>query len=501
MNKPLIFLPGASGSMGFETFKLLWDQRDRYDIVLLQRPSKKNRRLFKPFIRKAGATPVDGGRVLKGKGLKIIWGDAASRENIIEACQGIDWCLNCMALISPEADRRPEEAEKINTIAIRHIVEAIEAQDPEHIRLVYVGSIAEYGDRLPPIHTGRVGDPILPSKFDMYARSKIHGEIAVMESKIRHWVSLRQTFIMIPDLFSLMDPIMFHQPVNSYMENITARDSARAMVACLDIPGDSDFWRQCFNLSGGPECRTVFLSFLDRIYDMIGINYMRAMNRNWFALKNFHMQFFEDADRLNAYTHHWEGGESMEDYFKAVYKAFPWYLKFVSWLKRDLPLIRWIIDKGTFLQLRSLSRKKPDGTMHWIYSGQEEKINAFFGSLEKWKEIPGWSRDMPVMDLNIPFRRLDHGYEEGAQQLSQADLEAAATFRGGILLSEPWDGDIFTPLQWKCCRDHTFTMKPNTVLKAGHWCPDCVGPPWAYEEIVEKAPFFRQVFEPGARSQ
>ena len=46
-NKELVLLTGASGSMGFETFKLLWEKRDRYDIVLLLRPSEKNATEFR----------------------------------------------------------------------------------------------------------------------------------------------------------------------------------------------------------------------------------------------------------------------------------------------------------------------------------------------------------------------------------------------------------------------------------------------------------------------
>ncbi|MCP4313132.1 MAG: hypothetical protein GY790_17880 [Bacteroidetes bacterium] len=73
-----------------------------------------------------------------------------------------------------------------------------------------------------------------------------------MQSRIRYRVSLRQTFIMIPGLFSLMDPIMFHQPVNSFMENITSRDSGRLMVNTLEVDDDSGFWGGYYNISGGP---------------------------------------------------------------------------------------------------------------------------------------------------------------------------------------------------------------------------------------------------------
>ena len=321
--KQRVLLTGASGSMGFEAFQLLWEKRERYDIVLLLRPSRKNKRLFRYYEKQSGIVPIRGAGTVEGKGLRIVWGDALNREDVVEACRGIDWCLHTMALISPEADRDPEMADRVNARATHSLVEAIEAQDPEHIRMVYIGSVAMYGDRLPPVHVGRTGDPLLPSIYDHYAISKIKGELAVMQSRIRQRVSLRQTFIMIPELFSLMDPIMFHQPINSFMENITARDAGRLLVNCLDMGDDSDFWGRYYNISGGPGCRTTFLEFLERIYSMLGIDYRRVMERNWFALKNFHMQFFEDAQVLNGYLHHWEGGQSLEDFYREVWKNSP----------------------------------------------------------------------------------------------------------------------------------------------------------------------------------
>ena len=98
------------------------------------------------------------------------------------------------------------------------------------------GRVAEYGDRLPPVHVGRTGDPLIPSLFDHYAITKVRGELAVMQSRIKHRVSLRQTFIMIPDLFSLMDPIMFHQPINSFMENYHRQGFGQAAGK---LPGDT----------------------------------------------------------------------------------------------------------------------------------------------------------------------------------------------------------------------------------------------------------------------
>ena len=152
---------------------------------------------------------------------------------------------------------------------------------------------------------------------------------------------------MIPDILSLQDPIMFHQPVNSYMECINARDAGRLMVSCLDQPGDSPFWGGYYNISGGPGCRTINYELLNRIYTMIGLRMERVMDRNWFALKNFHMMFYEDAERLNGYLNHWEGGLSMEDFYMLVKENLPWYLKMTGWLCRHMKAFGWLIEGVT----------------------------------------------------------------------------------------------------------------------------------------------------------
>ena len=495
VSKQVVLLTGASGSMGFEAFKLLWEKRDLYDIVLLLRPFRSNKKRFRRYEKQSGIVPIKGAGTVEGDGFKIVWGDALNRNDVVEACKGIDWCLHPMALISPEADRNPEMAEKVNDRGTRFIVEAIEAQDPDHIKLVYIGSVAEYGDRLPPVHVGRVGDPILPSIYDHYAITKIKGELAVMESGIRHRVSLRQTFIMIPGLFSLMDPIMFHQPINSFMENITAKDSGRLLVNCLEVSDDSDFWGKYYNISGGPGCRTTYLEFLDRIYRMLGIDYRKVMDRNWFALKNFHMQFFEDAHLLDLYLHHWEGGQSMEDFYQEVWRKLPWYLKVTAWYNKYIPPYRWLVQWATYGQLKKLAGKQ-DGTLYWIGNNDTGRIYAFYGSMEAYRKIPGWDQKMPLLDHAQVHKRLDHGYDDTKENLTLEDLRKAAGFRGGKLNAVEWDGNMHTHLSWECCQGHSFKMTPHAVLKGGHWCTGCISPPWNYEALSARNPFAAQVLKP-----
>lgn len=494
MKREKIFLAGASGSMGFEAFKNLWEKRDTYDIVLLQRPSKKNKKLFKKYERKCGIKSITGNGIVEGKGLKIVWGDATNYDDVLEACNGIDWCLCTMAFISPAADHNPNMAKAVNTTAIQYIVKAIESQSNgvKHINLIYIGTVAETGDRLQSIHMGRVGDPLKPSIFDFYAVTKINGERAVLESNIKHWVSLRQTFIMTTD--NMLDPIMFHQPIDSFMENNTVRDAGRGLINCLDIPDNSDFWRRVYNMAGGPVCRCKYYDLLNKSMEINGLGSIEAITeRNWFALRNFHMQYFEDSHILNEYIHNW--GDSMEDYYEMLVKSSPWYLKLIAKLCKKFPKIQKKVQEATYKRMKELASTK-NGTLHWYENKNNMRISAFYKDYETYESIPDWGVDMPQMKPEPESLRLDHGYDESKKKIELDDLQRAAEFRGGKCLSIEWDGDIYTTLKWKCAFNHEFEAKPYTVIKAGHWCPKCLPPPWNYDKIAKKNPFFAQIWYP-----
>ncbi len=327
MKKEKVCLFGASGTMGYEAFKELWEKRNKYGIVVLLRPSEKNKNLFRKYEEEAGIKPISGKGVTERGGFKIVWGDAANYADIEEAIRGVDWVLDAMAFISPQADYYPESARACNTEGIKNIVRAIEAQPngAEHIRLVYTGTVAETGDRLQSIHWGRVGDPLKPSIFDFYAVTKIAGERAVLDSNIKHWASLRMTYIMPMDyaeFSSLTDPIMFHQPIDSFMENITSRDAGYGLVRCLDIPDDSDFWRRAYNMGGGPKMRCVCYELMNKSFQVNGLSGIESCSeRKWFALRNFHMQYYEDSHILNDYLHYRR--DSLDVYWEDLAKTMP----------------------------------------------------------------------------------------------------------------------------------------------------------------------------------
>jgi nucleoside-diphosphate-sugar epimerase len=479
--KSRVLLTGASGSMGNEAFKELLRRRSKYDIVLILRPSKENKKKFKKYFSKNICLHSQN-NVVEENGLKIIWGDLTSYDDVLMAAEGVDYVLHPAAFIAPGADHNPYLAEKINVGGTINIINAIKAQKngAERIKLVYISSVAIYGDRLAPIYWIRTGDPLKPSVYDFYATTKIRAEREVIESGIKKWVSIRQAYIAIQDAMGLMDPIMFHQPIDQHIEMVTAEDAGYGLVQCLETP--DDFWGRVYNMGGGPSCRFIFFQYMERMMKNLGLgDYRKIMDREWFCTRNFHCAWFADSDILNDYLGHWR--QTLEDHYQQVKEAAPWYVR----LARIVPSK---IIKSMFTKKMTTGK---DGTMNWIMTNNQGRISAFWGSREKWEQIPAWNDHMP--DINSESYILEHGYNEtkDSDELTIEDMQRAAEFRGGECLS-PLFIDMKSKLNWRCAFGHEFEASPILVLQAGHWCPECLAPPWNYDEIAKRNPFFAQVY-------
>jgi nucleoside-diphosphate-sugar epimerase len=488
MDKPTVALFGSTGTMGIKALEELWKRRDEFYIKILARPSKKNKKLLRTYEKNAENL------------LEIVWGDATSHEDVKATIQGADWVLNCMALISPTADYCQEEAYSVNTEGIRNIVKAIESepQGPERIRFVHTSSVATMGDRMGPVRWGRIGDPVYPSIYDYYTVTKIKGERAVLESTIQHWAILRMTFIM-PTNFakfsSLMDPILFHMPLETCMENTTDRDAGYGMVNCLDIPKDSDFWNRVYNFGGGEKMQCTGYEYMDLALRINGISSVESVtDRKCFALRNFHMQLYRDSHVLEEYLHFQR--DSLDDWKNEVIKTMPGVLRLFRNLALKVRILQKLVDHITRKMMTKLAQDHRNGTQHWYNQNIEKRIVAFYGSKDAFEGIPEWKTDPKPWETISDEEKilLNHGYDESKPVLDIKDLQQVATYRGGQLLSQSWDGDMFSTLQWKCCLQHEFTARPNTILKAGHWCPTCVQPPWRNNEIAKKNPYFAQVW-------
>ncbi len=465
--KKRVLLTGASGSMGGGAFREILRRRDKIDIVLLLRPSQQNRKAFSQY---------DG-----QDGMTIVWGDLCNPDDVEKAVTGVDHVLHPAALIAPEADYKPKQCRTINFGGTTNIVAAIKKQpdNGDHIRLVYISSVAAYGDRLPPIHWISVGDPLRPSVGDYYATTKIASERAIIDSGIKHWAIMRQTFIAIPNALSLMDPIMFHQPVNTHIELVTGDDAGYGLVQTTEAP--DEFYGRVYNMGGGPSCRFVFTDYMQRMMKMFGLGDSRKiMPLNWFGLRNFHCGWYADSDVLNSYLGHWR--HSLEDHYRDVEGSIPWYLRVLKPVTTITPSFITSPFAQTFM-------KRMAEPLRWIETNDEEKIKAFFGSRQKWQAIPDWK------DYKLEPSSPEPPKRPGQEVPDKPTLEYArslAQARGGQCLSSSLT-DLATVLHWKCGLGHEFDGSPR-LIQAGHWCPKCQAPPWDYDEVAKVDPLLASFY-------
>ncbi len=489
MAKKTVFLTGASGTMGYQSFKEFMKHRDKYNLVLLLRKSEKNEKMFKDY--------------LNDPCVKIVWGDLANYEDVLKCVTGADYVLHVGGMVSPSADYYPTKTIRTNTTAARNIVDAVKAQsNPDAIKVVYIGTVAETGDRNEPIHWGRTGDPIKISIYDHYAISKVIAESIFADSGLKYWVSLRQSGILYGDILKNIDPIMFHVPINGVLEWATVEDSGRLMVNVCgdDIP--EEFWRRFYNIGSGEQYRLTNYEFEEFLLGALGIGSTKKLfNPNWFILQNFHGQWYYDGDILEKYCH-FRANVPVAEYFKGLLDTVAPYYKLAFLAKPFAPIL-----KNTLM--KSLCNQEIYGTMWWIKNRIPERISAYYGSEAAWKAIPEtWDK----FDIHNPSKKsdssevvvLDHGYDESKDfnTLTIEDLKKAAAFRGGECLAEEIV-DVYTPVKWKCAHGHEFMMSPNLVLRGGHWCPqelpsDSEGKKfhWAYDEEARVNPFFNQVWAP-----
>jgi nucleoside-diphosphate-sugar epimerase len=468
-----VLLTGAGGNMGGAALDhfVTPEQKARVNLTLLDLPTPANKKKLQPYANKHG--------------VRVLWGDLTHYRNVLEAVSGQDYVLHAAAVIPPLADHKPDLAMQVNVGAARHIVRAIKAQpNPDAICLVNVGTVAQTGDRLPPIHVGRTGDPILPSAYDYYACSKVEAERIVAESGLKHWVSLRQTFILAFYLDHM--PIMFHQPLNTCFEAIGLSDAGRVLVNATreDLP--ADFWRRFYNIGGGPKTRGVYINFIRRFLGLVGLKPEEVYERKWFALRNFHCQWYEDSHILNGYLNHQQQG--LEDFFQEIARRTPWFQKTFARLVPRRLLKEWVF--------KPVAHKAEDSPMRWV-TEEPKRITAFYKCRHTLENIPHWDQDSIDVPDWYQYQRLDHGYDEKkpAVDLDLADMQQAALFRGGRCTSNAMQpGDLYTPLAWTCAFNHHFRMTPNSVLKGGHWCPECAPPEWNIGHQARHSPFLAQVW-------
>lgn len=487
MKKQTVFLTGATGGMGFLGLQELLKEIDQQDIILLVQDTERDRDKLKSFQNQ--------------KGLTIHWGDLTNYEDVYRCVEKADIVLHVAALVSPVADYQPKLAMKVNYGGMKHIIQAIHSQQrADSVRLVSVGTIAETGDRMPPIHWGRVGDPIKPSVFDYYAVSKVAAERLLVESGLNYWVSLRQTGIMGPAMSKIKDAIMFHNCLDNVLEYVSDRDSGILLgnLCRLTASGElpEDFWGHIYNIGGGESCRVSTYEMYEKLYGAIGFGDLRyVIDPKWYATRNFHGQYYLDSDKLENYLHFRH--DTMQYFYDEYLKSLG-ATATVSRAVCKLPggqRLMGTIMKRVFIQ----QARTEHGTVRFIENNMVEQIDAYWGGRRNWESIPTSINEFKHFDAWDKVVMLDHGYDESKpeSELNLNDMKKAAEFRGGVCTSSVMEqGSWSGKLTFTCAFGHEFEASPRLVLEGGHWCPHCERKSWNYAARAKVDPFFAQVWNP-----
>lgn len=448
-SKKTVFLTGATGSMGFEAVKEFSKRLDRFNLILLARPSKRNRKKLAPYLE------LDG--------VEAVWGDLMNPADIRRGVERADFVLHVGGMVSPAADYYPEKTFRVNTGSMRTIVDEVKRlPHADRVGVVYIGSVAQYGPCNPPHHWGRCGDPLKPAKMDAYAVSKVAAERILSDSGLKKWVSLRQTGILTRSmLMNVSDPIAFHVPVKGVLEWVTAEDSGRLLAnVCEDfVPGD--FWNRFYNIGGGSAYRMTNYEFEARIMKALGCPPPeKVFDVRWFATDNFHGMWYADSDRLE-YILHFRSNVTPDEYLRRLVKTLPRYFSLS-------PLAPAFLIKAGMRWVAGRNHLAP---LYWKKHGMKERIDAHFGGLQAWENLPDWEHtDLSRPSETPAVRPLPFDESKPAGEINLSDLQNTAQACGGRCLATDFrTGDILTPLKWADAAGREFTASAASVLLGGHW--------------------------------
>ncbi len=286
-----ILLTGAFGNVGLSVLKELLN-RD-HDVRILEIKNRKNLRIFRKIQNE----------------VEIIWGDITNERDVEKAVNNRDVIIHLAAIIPPLADYQPELAEHVNVGGTLNLLESMNKQvNPP--KIIFTSSVAVYGDRVnnPMI---KVSDPLIPSKGDFYALTKISAERLVKESSLDHAI-FRLTYITSINKLEL-DPLMFHMPLETSIETCDTRDVGLALANAVEC---SEVWGRTFHIAGGKSCRITYREYLNDMMAIMGLG-REFLPDEAFAKDQFHCGFMEtqDSQGLLKYQNH-----TLEDYYDDVKK-------------------------------------------------------------------------------------------------------------------------------------------------------------------------------------
>ncbi len=488
--------------MGKETLRALMSSDKNYVVRILSLNTFGDR-LF-----------VIKNKLLYGDRLQVVFGDIRSPRDCETLVKDADYVLHLAAVIPPEADHKVKKTIEVNYNGTVNLVKAVKKEESlgKTVSFVHISTVAIYGERNLCHPWGRVGDPVIPSVFDVYAQSKASAERYVLESGLKRWMVLRQSGILYPSLLTdnVSDGLMFHTCWNTPIEWVSDRDSGVLMqhVVDYDLDGKEGGWYGVYNIGGGASMRTTGYGTFKAGFKLIGGSsesfFMPYYNKD----RNFHCIWYLDSCKLNDLYRF--QSTSFEDFWGIVKKKYPFFS-----LARLLPtkLVKALVIDPL--------RRTSNAPEYWLKHRVDAKVIANFkdGYNVENKKID-WE-NQPVLGKNLVTEKgfgekelldesgaekrgltLDPGYDldKKLDDFTIDDIRRMAEFRGGKCLSDTYNG-ADDPIAFECSEGHVFKTTLR-VLLAGFWCPECQKTGvWNYDKLAKSSPFYAVWYDSHAHDE
>ena len=326
-----VLLTGASGSIGYQIIKQLVRNKNT-ELTVFDRKTSHSKKLFKPY----------------KKQINIIYGDIRNPKDVELAVKGQDYIIHLAAIIPPLADDNPELAESVNVKGTENLLKAIKRYAP-NVFFLYSSSVSVYGDRINNCNI-KVDDPEKPSPGDEYAVTKLAAEKLIKESKL-NWTIFRLSAIMWNNNHKI-SKLMFHMPLDTFIEITTPEDAARAFVNALNH--EKALNRKTFNLGGGENCRTTYRKMLETIFNIVGLKKLNFPPYA-FATTNFHYGYYSDGDNLENILHFRK--QSLKDLYQAYQNETTTFKKKTTILLSGLIKRKLLKHSEPYLAYREKDKK------------------------------------------------------------------------------------------------------------------------------------------------
>lgn len=482
-----IAMTGVSGNMGKEALKQTMELQNITLIRVLLENKRGSIKLAKAL------------RKIYGQRIDILIGSIHDTIICKKLVSGMDYVVHMAAVIPPSSDASAKNSFICNALGAVALVNAIKKECPQP-KYIHISTVALYGFRNEKHPFGRVGDPLLVSAFDAYAKDKLSGERYVLDSKLQCWVVLRQTAMLHPNMLkdNISDGLMFHTSLNAPLEWVSSRDSGYLIKRILERDYANEipqFWRKIYNIGAGYGGRCTGYDTFNAGFAIIGGSAEKYFKPHWFSPRNFHGLWFADGNELNNLFHYQR--DDFNRYWKEIANAHCIYSlgKFVPKSLLYIFLFRRLLNHSNSPQ-------------KWLKNDDTARINAFYGGKQNADSLPRCWEEMPLiakgdfgnyeeLRKTENAKLLSHGYDESKapEQWTLDDLQQAASFRGGKCLATALGKDEYEKVLWQCAEGHIFESSPYTILRGGHWCPECCLPsPWRFDKLAKIAPFYAQVW-------